>query len=156
MAGRQPGGLDVRHVVQVKARHGERLQVIDGRDLLLHKAPQRSVLALEKPGDERSKSSGLFLELPEAREMVHAMLQGLTAAEHHGGGSAEAETVSGAVHVEPFFRVALQPSDAEADLVVQYLRARPGDRIQAGVSQARDRVADRQPADLRDVQDFRR
>ena len=107
MAGRQPGGLDVRHVVQVKARHGERLQVIDGRDLFLHKAPQRRVLTLEKPGDERRKPAGLFLELADAREMVHAVLRVLAAAEHHGRGGAESEPVSGAVHVKPFFGIAL-------------------------------------------------
>ena len=71
-------------------------------------------------------------------EVVHALLDGLAAAEHHGGGGAHAQLVRGAVHVDPLLGAALQAADAVADVVVENLGAAAGNGIEAGVAQARD------------------
>src|SRR2546426_3884653 len=54
-------------------------------------------------------------------EMLHAMLDPLAAAEHHGGRGAHAQRMRGAMHVDPLGCRALQPADAVADFVVQNL-----------------------------------
>ena len=57
----------------------------------LTKLPERSVLALKKPGDESSEAAGVFLNLADDLEVIHALFDGFAGAEHHGGGGAHAE-----------------------------------------------------------------
>ena len=85
-------------------RDGQRLQVLDGGGLFLDEAAERGVLALEGPGDEGGEAAGVFLQVAHELEVIHALLEGLAAAEHHGGGGAHAELVRGAVHVDPVLR----------------------------------------------------
>src|ERR1039458_8505546 len=87
---------------------------------------------------------------------IHALLQRLAAAEHHGGGGAKPKRVRGAVHVDPFGGRALEPADAVADAIVQNLRAAAGDGIDTRVAQAGDGVAQTQAADFGDVGNLRR
>ncbi len=87
--------------------------------------------------------------------MIHALLEGFAAAEHHGGGGAHAERVRGAMHVDPILRAALQAADAMAHGVVQNFGAAAGDGIEAGIAQARDGVAQAEAADFGDVGDLR-
>ena len=70
----------------------------------LTKRAERGVLALERPRDESREAAGLLLQIADQFQVVHALLDGLAAAEHHGGGGAHAELVGGAVHVHPFLR----------------------------------------------------
>ena len=69
-----------------------------------HLRPPSAVLSrLEGPRDERREAAGFFLKIVESLEMVHAMLEVLADAEHHGRGGAHAELVRSAVNVEPVF-----------------------------------------------------
>ena len=124
-------------------RNRQRFQVLDGGRLFLHEPAERRVLALEGPGDERREAAGVFLDLAHDFQMVHALLDRLAAAEHHGGGGAHAQRVRRPMHVDPLLRAALQPADAMAHCVVQNLGAAAGNRIEAGIAQPRDRVAQR-------------
>src|SRR5271157_3126983 len=83
------------------------------------------------------------------------MFESFAAAEHHGGGSAQAELVRGAVHQEPLLGGALQARNPPAYLVVQDFRSSAGDRVEPRVHEAHYGVAYIQAGDFRDVQDFR-
>ena len=61
-----------------------------------------------------------------------------------------------AMHRFPFVRFALQPRNAVAHFVVQNFSAAAGNGNEAGIAQARDRVAQRQSGNFRDAGDFRR
>jgi hypothetical protein len=122
----------------------------------MHEVAERSVLALKSPGDERREAASIFLNFAHDPQMIHALLQRLAAAEHHGGGSAHAQRVRGAVHVDPFRSVALKPADAVPDPIVQNLRAAAGDGVEARVAQPGDGVAQAQAADFGDVGNLRR
>jgi hypothetical protein len=128
---RHPRRLHVLEIIQVNARDRQRLQVLHGRRFFLHEVAERSILALERPRDEGRESAGLFLQIAHQLQVIHALLDGLAAAEHHGGGGAHAELVRGAVHIHPILRVALQPADAMAHGIVQNLGAAAGDGIEA-------------------------
>jgi hypothetical protein len=88
--------------------------------------------------------------------MVHALLDGFAAAEHHGRGGAHAELMRGAMHVHPILGVALQTADAMAHGVIEDLGAAAGNGIETGIHEALDGVAKTQAADVGDVGDFRR
>jgi len=153
---RHPGGLDVQNVVEIEARDGQRLEVFDAGRLLLDEAAQRGVLALEGPRDERGESTGLFLNLADHVEVVHALFDGLAAAEHHGRGSAKPQRVRRAMHFDPVIGRRLEAADAAPHIVVQDLGPAAGNRIEAGVPQPGDGVANTQLADLGNVHDLGR
>ena len=67
------------------------LQVLDRGRFFLHEPAERRVLALEGPGNERREPARLVLDVADDVEVVHALLDGLSAAEHHGGGGAHSE-----------------------------------------------------------------
>src|SRR3954451_754302 len=135
-----PGALDVLNVVEVDAGDGEGLEVLDGGRFLFDKAAKRGVLALEGPRDEGGEAAGLLLEIADELEVVHPLLDGLAAAEHHGGGRPHAELMRGTVDVDPLVNRALQTADAMADSVVEDLRAAAGDGVETGVAEAGDGV----------------
>ena len=143
-------------IVEVDAGDGQVLQILDGGGFFVHEAAERGVLALESPGDEGREAARVFLDLAHDLEVIHALLQRLAAAEHHGGGGAHTEGVRGAMHVDPFRGRALEPADAVADAVVQDLRAAAGDGVETRVAQAGNGVAQAQPADFGDVGNLRR
>ena len=99
------------------------------------------MLALEHPRDESREPSGHFLQPADALEVLHAVLKGFAAAEHHGGGSAQAELVRRAMHRQPLLRRALQAGDASPNLVVENFRAPAGNGVESGIHQARNRIA---------------
>src|SRR5262245_49992814 len=88
-----PGTLHVLEVFEVNARDREHLQVLDRGCFLFDEPPERSVLALERPRDERGESAGLRLQVADQVEMIHPLLDGFTAAEHHRGSGSHAELV---------------------------------------------------------------
>ena len=134
----------------------QRLQVFHRRRFFLHEVAQRGVLALERPGDEGREAAGVFLNLADDFEVVHALLDGLAAAEHHGRRGAHAQRVRGAVDVHPLLRRALQAADALPHVVVEDFGAAAGNGIETRVAQPGDGVAQDQPAHFGDVDDFRR
>src|ERR1017187_199254 len=152
---RDPGGLHVLDVIEVDARDRQRLQVLDSGSFLFDEAAERSVFALVGPGDEGGEAAGFLLQVADQFQVVHALLDGFAAAEHHGGGGAHAELVGGAVNVDPILHPALQAADALAHGVVQNFSAAAGDGVEAGIHQALNRVAQAEAADLGDVDDLR-
>ena len=70
----------------------------------LTKRPSEVFSRWKRPGDEGREAAGVFLNLAHDLEVIHALLDGLAAAEHHGRGGAHAERVSGAMHVDPILR----------------------------------------------------
>src|SRR5690349_21780708 len=66
--------------------------------------------------------------------MAYAMLHAIADAEHHSAGRDQPDLMNGTHHVQPFLRVAFG-GDALSDLVVEYLAAAAGKRIQTGVFQ---------------------
>src|ERR1035441_9821623 len=77
--------------------------------------------------------AGLLLEIAHQLQMVHALIQGFPAAEHHGGGGAHAQMVGRAVNVQPFLGAALETADAGGHAVDQDFGAAAGNGIQAGI-----------------------
>ena len=152
---RDPGRLDVDHVVEEDSRNRERLQEVDGRCFILDPPAESGVLRLERPRDERRKSAAFFLKLTEGLEVIDPVLERLSAAEHHRGRRSHAELMGAAMHVDPVFGRALEACDLETHLVVENLRPRPRNRVQSGVAHPGDRVADGNSAHLRNRQDLR-
>src|ERR1017187_2092587 len=152
---RYPGGLHVFEIVKIDAGNRQRLQVLHGGGFLLDEVAERSVFALEGPGDEGRETAGLLLQVANQFQVVHALLDGFAAAEHHGGGGAHAELMRGAMHVHPILGVALKAADAMAHGVIEDFGAAAGDGIEAGIHEALDGVAKTQAADIGDVGNFR-
>jgi len=119
-------------------------------------AAQGGVLGLEAPGDEGGESSGFFLQIVEALKVVDAVSVVLSHSEHHGRRGPHADLVGRAVDVDPVFGEALEAGDLVADLIVEDFSAAAGNRVQAGIAQAQDGVADRQAARLGDGDNLRR
>ncbi len=152
---RDPAGLHVLDVVEVEARDGEDLEVFDGGGFFPAAAAESGVAGLEAPGDEGGESAGFFLQLANDFEVVDALVEGFADAEHHGGGGAHAELVSGAMNADPVFGAALEARDALADVVVEDFGAAAGDGVEAGVAKAGDGGAQVEFAVLGDGEDFR-
>jgi hypothetical protein len=87
--------------------------------------------------------------------VVDAVLDGLADAEHHGRGGSHAELVRGAMHLQPIGGEAFQARDFVADFVVENFRAAAGNRIESGIAQARNRIAQAQIAVFGDRQNLR-
>ena len=114
-----PGAIEFRHDVA-----GERLVKIVAFTLAPFQAPpQRRVLALERPGDERFVSSavvrgevgdGAILPLPHQLHVVNAIGDAFDVAEHHRGRSVHAQFVRNAHGREPFLGVAFAKPDLAA------------------------------------------
>src|SRR5579871_1902909 len=155
-AGGEPTRLHVLEIIEVNARNRQRLQVIDRRGFLLDEPPQRCPFALEHPRNEGGETAGFFLQLANALEMAHAMLEALAASEHHRSGGTHAQFVRGAMHGEPIFGGALQPADAETHFVVENFRAAAGNGVETRGAQPDDGFANRESADFGDTSDFRR
>ena len=102
---------------------------------------ERGVRRLEAPWDECREAAGLFLQFIKPLEMIDAVLELFADAEHHGGGRPHAELVSGAMHVEPVFSQTLQTRNFVANFIIENFSAAAGNGIEAGVPQARNRVA---------------
>src|ERR1700752_1353532 len=113
------------------------------------------VRRLKTPGDESRKSARFFLQVVKSLKMVNAMLELFAHPKHHGGRRSHAEFMGGAVHADPVFGQAFQAGNLVANLVVQNLGATPGDRVEARVAQARDRIVQSQIAVLSDRQNLR-
>ncbi len=151
---RNPGGLHVFDVIEVDARDRQRLQVFDGGSFLFDKAAERGVLALEGPRDKGGEAAGFLLQVADQFQVIHPLLQGFAAAEHHGGGGAHAELMGGAVYVDPILHPAFQAADPLTDGIVQDFGAAAGDGIEAGIHQAAYGVTQAEAADLGDVGDL--
>ena len=93
--------MDVFDVVEVEARDGECLEVLDcgGFFEAGHGGGGRG----ETPGGEGAESSGFFLQVAEGFEVIEAMLDSFAAAEDHGGGGLDSEGVGSAVDCQPVF-----------------------------------------------------
>ena len=140
---RHPARLHVEKVRQINPRDRQHFQIID-RSRFVPMAPaKRGVLRLKTPRDKRGKSARLFLQFIQPLEMIDAVLVILAHAEHHGRGRAHSDLVRGAMHVDPVFGQALQPRDLVADFVIQNFRAAAGNRIEPGIPQPQNRVANR-------------
>ena len=63
--------------------------------------PSAVLLRLKAPGDEGGESAGFFLKVADDFEVVDALVEGFADAEHHGGGGAHAELMSGAMDAAP-------------------------------------------------------
>src|SRR5579871_6975026 len=83
--------------------------------------------------------------------MVHALLESLAAAKHHGRGGAHPKLVRCAMHVHPLLHVALQPADALPDRIVEDLSSAAGDRIEPRIPEAGNGFPQIQAADFRDI-----
>ncbi len=117
--------------------------------------PRAVFSAAKIQGMKAVKPSGFFLELADALEMIDAVLQGFAAAEHHGGGGAQAEGMRGAVDFHPVVTGAFEAGDLAADFVVENFRAAAGDGLQARVLETLNGVADGEFADFGDADNFR-
>src|SRR5262252_11170356 len=88
--------------------------------------------------------------------MIHALLDGLAAAEHHRRRRTHSELVRSAMDVDPLLGAALQTRDAMTHCIIENLRAAAGDGIETRVAQSRDRIAQAQSADFSDIRHLRR
>jgi hypothetical protein len=154
-AGSEPAGLDVINIVEIQTADGERFQVID-RCGFLNFLAERRIVRSENPWNECGEAAGVFLNAVNTLEMIDAMAQLFAAAEHHGGGGAQAQFVRGAVHIFPIVAGAFEARDFGADFVIENFGAATGNRLQSGVHQAANGVFDGEFADFRDAENFRR
>src|ERR1035441_1318419 len=113
------------------------------------------MLRLKAPGDKRCKATRLFLKSAHHFEMVDALIERLTHAEHHGRSSAHTELVGGPMHVNPVVSATLEPRNALAHIVIENLRAAARNGIESRIPQARNRVAQAQFAVLGDGEGLR-
>src|SRR5437016_10837539 len=68
---RNPRRLDVQYVFEVKAGERQHLQVLDCGRVFLHEISQRSIFALEGPGNEGGEAAGVLLNLADQVKMIH-------------------------------------------------------------------------------------
>src|SRR5262249_8031772 len=125
---REPAGLDVVNVVEIQSADGERFQVVDSRGLL-HFSTKGGVVRGEHPRDKRGEAAGVFLNAADALEVIHAVTQFFSTAEHHGGRGAQSERVGDAMDFFPFLAGAFEAGDACAPFVVEDFRAAAGNGL---------------------------
>ena len=87
---RQPARLNVVDVVEIEPADRQRFQIIHRRGFR-NFLSERRIFRRENPRDERRKAARLFLQSPNALEMIDAMVIILAAAEHHRRRRAQAE-----------------------------------------------------------------
>ena len=150
-----PAGLHVFDVVEIEAGDGEDLEIFDGGGFFPSAAAEGGVAGLEAPGDEGGESAGFFLEVADDFEVVDALVEGFADAEHHGGGSAHAELVGGAMDGNPVCGAAFEAGDALADIVVEDFGAAAGDGVESGIAEAGDGGAQVEFAVFGDGENFR-
>src|SRR6185437_2550007 len=136
-----PTGLDIFEVVEEYPRDGQGLEVLDRGGFVPFSSAKGGVFGLKRPRNKGSEAAGFLLQIVDALEVVHAMVEVFTNSEHHRGSSAHAQLVRGAMNIEPVFGQALQARDAIADLIVENLRASAGNRIQPGIAKSCNGVA---------------
>ena len=143
-------------VVEVDPRDCLREQVVERRRHLLVGDLLREpvAVALERPGDEGAEAARLVLHLANAPHVLDALLDRLHVPVHHRRRRRHPELVRVAHHVEPLRRLRLLRRDDVAHAVDEDLAAAAGDRVQAGVAQARERLPDGQLGAARDVLDL--
>ena len=138
-----PAALDVGEVVEEDPRHGDGAQVLHVRGLG-HLAFPGRVATLEGPGGEGGVAAavgagqGPVLLVPQGRQVLDALRQGLGDAEHHGARGLHALFVGRLHDLQPLVAVALQGGDLLADAVHQDLGAPAGDGAQARIPQVGD------------------
>src|SRR5689334_16760821 len=157
LAGGEPGRLQVRDVVQEQPGHREEPQILQsGR---LRAAFQVVVLRLVGPWDERPESAlvrgrfdraglvsvryGEILYVADHADVLDPLGVRLAGAHHHGGGGRQAVAVRGGHDLEPPCAALLERSNGRTRTIRQHLRARAGDRVQAGGLDAQHRLLDR-------------
>ncbi len=152
---RDPTGLHVFNVVEVEACDGEDLEVLDRGGFFPSAAAEGGVAGLEAPGDEGGESTGLLLQVADDFEVINALIECLADTEHHGGGGAHAELVSGAMDGDPVGGAAFETGYSFSHIVVEDLGAAAGNGIESGIAKARDGGSQIEFAVLGDGQDLR-
>src|SRR5262249_30503982 len=152
-AGSEPARLNMVDVVEIEPADGERFQVIDGGGFLDFLA-ERCVVGSKNPRDERCEAAGIFLDPPDAIEVIDAMAKLFAVAEHHGGGGAQAELVRGAMHHLPIITGAFEARDLATNFVIENFRTTARDGSEAGIHQAANGVFDGEFADFGDAENF--
>ena len=120
------------------------------------KRPSEVFSRWKDPGDERREPAGLFLR-SGARSRSDSCAARSSRRSRTSSSPWCACRAACAVRCTSIHSCvrALQAADAVAHGVVQNLGAAAGNRIEAGIAQPRDRVAQDEPADLGDVGDLR-
>ena len=104
---------------------------------------------MERPRDKRREATRFLLKLIKALEVVDAVVVFLAYAKHHGSCRPHPDLVGRAMHIQPVVGQTLQTRDLVAHLVIENFRAAAGNRIQSGIAQPQDRIADRHSAVFR-------
>src|SRR4051794_32072228 len=107
---------------------------------------KRGICRLKSPRDECGETARLLLKLVETLQVIDAMLVVLSHAEHHRRSRSHADLMRCPVYVQPVFSQALQASNLVTDLIIQNLSTATRDRIQTGIPQPHDRIANTQVA----------
>ena len=141
----------MRDVVEVEARDGLHEQVLERRRRLVDGLAELRVVRLERPRDEGAEARHLVLQLAQAPHVLDALGERLDVAVHHRGRRRHALAVRLTHDLEPLVALRLLRGENRPDAIDEDLAATAGDRVEAGVAQAGDRVGDRQARTARDV-----
>ena len=101
------------------------------------------VFRLERPGDERRKSTGFVLKIAQALKVTDPVMNGFTDANHHRGRRAKTKRMGRAMNHQPLIGFAFQWADGFTDFIIQNLAAATRHRIQSRSFQPRENVGDR-------------
>ena len=153
---RDPRRLDVVDVVEKEARDGLREQVVERGRRLGDGLAELAEVWLERPRDERAEAVHLILQVADQAHVLDALLERLDVAVHHRGRRRHAQAVRVAHDPEPLRRARLLGREDLAHAVDEDLGATSGQRVQAGVAQAREHLGRRQATRARDVLDLGR
>ncbi len=139
-----PVGLDVREVVQHETRHGDGLQVVDGRGEA-SAGLDAGLARLECEGDEREEPAGLVLGFPQPEHVHEALLEGLDMPVEHRAVRRDPHPVRGLVNVQPHLRSDLLVEESAADPLGEDLRAAARHGLQPGGLELPQDLLDRHP-----------
>ena len=114
------------------------------------------VVRLEGPADERGKPACLVLQIAQAHEVLNAFSVGLNMPIHHRGTRLKPDEVALSHHFQPFVSSAFFRTDFVADAVSQNFGTAAGNRIEPGIAQAHQHLAQRHAVNFREPVDFGR
>ena len=152
---RDPRGLQVRHVVEHDAAHGEHAEVGHRVGLLVVRHARRA-LGLQGPADEGREAAGAGLDLAHAVEMLDAILVALAETVHHGDRGLHALAVRLLLHAQPFLGLRLLLRDPLADPVHEDLAAAARNAVEPRRLELADHVRHAQAEPLAEEHDLGR
>src|SRR5262245_55445317 len=110
---RQPRHLQIRNVIEIKARKREPAQILISGHPMRNDFAKWRIVGLEGPGNKRYETgrSGFqrtILQLPQHLQVSNPMSDGFTVTDHHRSSRFDAELMRSLHDIEPLLSIAFR------------------------------------------------